>query len=69
MLGQRNAAPGPVPPGWDLTLSGMVVGERRRVILPPTLAFGGRGFKNEDGRLIVPPNSFLEYSVELVSLT
>ena len=30
ILGQRNGPPGQFPPGWDLTLRGMVVGEKRR---------------------------------------
>ena len=30
VLGQRNGPPGQFPPGWDLTLRGMVVGEKRR---------------------------------------
>eukprot|EP01041_Mallomonas_annulata_P000496 gene496-934_t len=69
VLGQRNGAPGPVPPGWDLTLRGMVVGERRRIVLPPAVAFDLRGLRNEDGKLIAPPGATIEYDVELLSLT
>ena len=69
MLGQRNGSPGPVPPGWDYTLQGMVVGEVRRIVLPPKLAFGMKGLVNVDGNRIVPPNAALEYIVELLSIT
>mmetsp|Transcript_7755 Transcript_7755/g.7944 ORF Transcript_7755/g.7944 Transcript_7755/m.7944 type:complete len:114 (+) Transcript_7755:65-406(+) len=69
VLGQRNGSPGPVPPGWDYTLRGMVVGERRRVMLPPALAFDMRGMRNEEGRVVVSSGATVEYVVELVSLT
>jgi exonuclease III len=47
VLGQQNGPPGfPPPPGWDLTLRGMVVGEKRRITLPYTLAYERKGDKN-----------------------
>lgn len=40
ILGQQNGPPGTkLPPGWDLTLTGMVVGEKRRITLPYTLGY------------------------------
>lgn len=69
VLGQGNGSTGPVPPGWDYTLRGMVVGEKRRVVLPPALAFDLKGLKDENGVFVVSPGDTIEYVVELVSLT
>ena len=68
VLGQRNGPPVgkgevPFPPGWDLTMRGMVVGEQRRILLPTTLAFY---LQNVVG---VPPLSPVIYTVKLLSLT
>jgi len=65
VLGQRNGPPGKFPPGWDLTLRGMVVGEKRRITLPSTLAYDRVGSK--DGK--IPPFATVVYTVKLVSLT
>jgi len=51
---------GDVVPGLDLGVAGMAVGERRRVTIPPYLAYGRRGI----GRLI-PPDATLIYDVTL----
>ena len=68
VLGQRNGPPGgkgdvPFPPGWDLTLRGMVVGEQRRITLPTTLAFYTKPVA------AVPRYSPVIYTVRLLSLT
>lgn len=55
---------GQFPPGWDVGLSGMCVGERRRLIIPPVLAYGATGIPQRG----VPPNATLQYDVTLVSL-
>jgi len=66
VLGQQNGPPGfPPPPGWDLTLRGMVVGEKRRITLPYTLAYERKGDKNRK----IPPFATLIYTVKLLSLT
>jgi len=66
VLGQRNGPPGfPPPPGWDLTIRGMVVGEKRRITLPYTLAYERKGDKNRK----IPPFATLIYTVKLLSLT
>jgi FKBP-type peptidyl-prolyl cis-trans isomerase len=65
ILGQQNGPPGKLPPGWDLTLRGMVVGEKRRITLPYTLAYDRAGSKDKK----IPPFSKVIYTVRLVSLT
>ncbi|KAJ1399279.1 hypothetical protein B484DRAFT_249560 [Ochromonadaceae sp. CCMP2298] len=65
VLGQQNGPVGKVPPGWDLTLIGMVPGEKRRITLPSTLAYDRKGDKEKG----IPPFAALVYIVKLLSLT
>lgn len=65
MLGQRNGPPGKYPPGWDLTLRGMYVGEKRRIVLPYTLAYDRKGLPEKN----IPPYANIVYTVRLISLT
>ena len=51
-----------VIPGWDKGLVGMKVGGLRRLVLPPSLAYGG----SRVGQ--IPPNSTLVFEVELLSV-
>ena len=55
---------GQFPPGWDVGLVGMCVGERRRLIIPPGLAYGSTGLPRRG----IPPNATLQYDITLVSL-
>eukprot|EP00980_Cylindrotheca_fusiformis_P011970 scaffold2830_cov131-Cylindrotheca_fusiformis.AAC.91 len=55
---------GQFPPGWDVGLEGMCVGERRRLTVPPVLAYGEVGLPRRG----IPPNATLQYDVTLVSL-
>lgn len=55
---------GQFPPGWDVGLQGMCVGERRRVLVPPALAYGSAGLPRRN----IPPDAVLQYDVTLVSL-
>ena len=55
---------GQFPPGWDVGMDGMCVGERRRLLIPPVLAFGSVGVPRRG----IPPNATLQYDITLVSI-
>ncbi|KAG7363293.1 peptidyl-prolyl cis-trans isomerase [Nitzschia inconspicua] len=55
---------GQFPPGWDVGLVGMCVGERRRLTVPPALAYGSAGLPRRG----IPPDATLQYDVTLVSM-
>jgi FKBP-type peptidyl-prolyl cis-trans isomerase len=50
--------------GWDQGVLGMKVGEKRRLIVPPRLAYGHRGFG-----AVIPPDTRLVFEVELLRVT
>lgn len=54
---------GEVIVGWDQGVAGMRVGGRRRLIIPPALAYGSRGAGG-----VIAPNETLVFVVDLVSV-
>ncbi len=53
---------GTVIAGWDQGLLGMKVGGRRRLVIPPSLAYG------DTRRNLIPPNATLLFDITLVSV-
>jgi peptidylprolyl isomerase len=54
---------GQVIAGWDQGVTGMKVGGRRRITIPPMLAYGKRGAGN-----VIGPDATLVFVVDLIAV-
>lgn len=57
-LGRRD-----VIAGWEEGVKGMRIGGKRRLVIPPELAYGQRGYPGA-----IPPNAYLVFDVELLDI-
>lgn len=70
-----SAGTGEVIRGWDMVVMGagemppMKIGGTRKALIPAPLAYGAKGAGCKgDGECQIPPDSTLEFTIELVGI-
>ncbi len=59
---------GMVISGWEEGVKGMKVGGKRRLTIPPMMAYGPNDIKDPSGKVVIPGNSTLYFDVELIGV-
>jgi peptidylprolyl isomerase len=58
----------PVIAGWQQGVPGMKIGGKRKLVVPPQLAYGDKGVTDASGKVVIPPNSTITFEVELLDV-
>jgi len=59
---------GQVIKGWDQGIVGMKIGDKKKLTIPPELAYGAQAIPDARGGILIPANSTLIFDVELVDV-
>ena len=55
-------------PGFQIGVNGMKEGGERIIMIPPSLGYGTSDIKDPDGKVLIPANSSLIFSIKLVKV-
>lgn len=59
---------GRVIAGWEKGLLGIKVGEKRKLTIPPAMAYGESAIPDGRGGYLIPPNSTLIFEIEALEI-
>jgi FKBP-type peptidyl-prolyl cis-trans isomerase FkpA len=54
--------------GWKKALPLIQSGGEIKLYIPPSLGYGSAGLKDNNGNIVVPPNSILIFDIDLLSI-